>query len=404
LRLGIIELFLNDFTNMQTFRKISYLWLILFFALPCVAWSQEGDEDDKPNPAVNALPDTAKKSKIDLDEQMLKLGMSNFKDQVRGRKGIRVAFYNAENLFDTFNDSLTNDEDFLPTGKNAWSYKRYMEKLNNIYRVLTAVGGWEMPEVVGFCEIENRLVLQDLLKKTPFRQHKYDIVHENSPDARGIDVGLIYRKDKFKYISHEAIRVIFTDDPKGKTRDILYTKGLVLGKDTLHVFVNHWPSRRGGQAKSEPRRVDAAKLVRKKVDSIYAASPLAKIVIMGDLNDHVEDKSVAVTLNAKADTAAVGSTDLYDFMAPLSHNWKLGSHKYQGHWGTLDHVIVSAPLLKGGRKGQLKASPAQIFAARFLLEEDKKYLGLQPFRTYVGPRYAGGFSDHLPVYVDLMFE
>lgn len=389
--------------------KLSYSWLLVCLLAGNWAWAQDDRDDDNDNDTKTAVPTTSatediKKSKIDLDESMIKLGMDNFNDQVRGSKGIRVMFYNVENLFDTFNDSLTQDEEFLPDGQKGWSYKRYQEKLNNIYRVITAVGGWEMPEIVGFCEIENRLVLEDLLKKTPMRKSGYGIVHEDSPDARGVDVGLIYRKNKFRYLSHEAMRVVFPFDPTAKTRDVLYVKGIVEKKDTLHVFVNHWPSRRGGQAKSEPRRIYVASMIRAKVDSIYKTSPFANVVVMGDLNDEPHDKSVVTTLGAKSDSSQVGATDLYDFMAPLSKNWKLGSHKYQGHWGVLDHIIVSAPLLKGERVGHLKASPAQIFAGRFLLEDDRRYMGLQPYRTYAGPKFIAGFSDHLPIYVDLLFR
>jgi predicted extracellular nuclease len=349
-----------------------------------------------------------KKMVLEADSLLLKMGMDDFDDQSRDGRGIRACFYNVENLFDTEDDTLINDDEFLPKGAKGWSYTRYQQKLNNIYKTMSAVGGWGgPPEINGFCEIENKRVLEDLLKKTPYQKYNYKIVHENSPDARGIDVGFIYRPTSFQYIGHEAIRVKFPFDTLAKTRDVLHVWGTVMNKDTLHVFVNHWPSRRGGQAASEPRRVFVAGLIRAKIDSIYKSSSNANILVMGDFNDDSENKSLHKVLRAKHHENEVESNDMFNYMHELSKNWKFGSHKYQGHWGTLDHIIVSSPLLKNkedenrlhaGKKG------AKIFTARFLLEEDKRYMGFQPFRTYGGPKFLGGFSDHLPVYIDLIYK
>ncbi len=379
--------------------------LLLLILLLVSTQNLQAQEDNEPSDTL-PVPD-AKKEKhltaINLDEDMIKVGMRDFDDQARGGKGIRLMFYNVENLFDIYNDSLTNDDDFTAEGVKGWGQRRYEEKLNNIYKVMTAVGGWEMPEIVAFCEVENRRVLEDLIKKTPLRKDKYEIVHEDSPDARGIDVGLIYRKDKFKYISHQAMHVSFPFAPEVRTRDVLYVKGVVLGKDTLHVFVNHWPSRLGGQAKSEPRRLYVAGIIRAKVDSLYKDNPNAKIVVTGDFNDYATDKSIVEVLRAKPSKESTETGDLFNFMAEISKNWHIGTHKYQGHWGTLDQMIVSAPLVQEKRIGKLYARHASIFMARFLLTEDKRNLGLEPFRTYAGPRFLGGFADHLPIYIDLRF-
>ncbi|MCP4441731.1 MAG: endonuclease [Aureispira sp.] len=355
--------------------------------------------------AQDTLSPTAKKQ-VAKDDESIKLGMKDFSDKARGSKGIRVVFYNVENLFYPENDPAKRDDDFTPKGLKRWSFYRYQLKLNNIYKTMMAVGGWEVPSVIGFCELENKQVLKDLISKTPLKKYKYGIVHEESTDRRGIDVGFIYRKNKFKYLSHEIIRPVFPFDSTLKTRDVLHITGQVLGKDTLHVFVNHWPSRWGGQAKSEPKRVYVASLVRKRIDEIYAKNPSAKIIVMGDFNDEVENKSLVEVLNAKGHKKDMGPTDMYNYMHALSKNWQLGSHKYQGHWGTLDHVVASAPLLSEKRKNKLFADPsgAHIFAARFLLEQDNKHMGYQPFRTYAGPRFIGGFSDHLPIYIDLWYK
>ncbi|AFC24149.1 endonuclease [Saprospira grandis] len=342
------------------------------------------------------------------EEGALKLGLKNFDDGPRQGRAVRLTFYNVENLFDTEDDPKKRDDEFTPRGLKGWSYFRYKQKLSNIYKVLTALGGWGgPPEMVGFCELENRKVLEDLLRLTPLQKFRYKIVHEESPDRRGIDVGFIYRSDKFEVLHHEPIRVVFPFDTAVKTRDVLYVCGKVLGsKDSLHIFVNHWPSRRGGQAASEPKRVFVAGLVRAKIDSIYKASPEAKIAVMGDFNDEAENISLTEVLRAVPEKEDLGPGDMYNYMHALSKNWQLGSHKFRGHWGTLDHMVVSTPLVQESRKGRLRAAPlgAQIFSARFLLEEDRAYMGLQPFRTYGGPKFLGGFSDHLPIYVDLIYE
>ncbi len=356
--------------------------------------------------AQDTINDEQRKKMLEQAEANLTLGLEDHSAAPRDGKGIRVMFYNAENLFYPDNDSTKRDDDFTKEGLKRWSFYRYQQKLNNIYKVIVAVGGWEVPAAVGFCELEHKKVLEDLINKTPLKKFGYKVVHEESPDNRGIDVGFIYRPGKFKYIDHEAIGVKFPFDENLKTRDVLHIRGQVLGKDTLSIFVNHWPSRWGGQAKSEPKRVYVASLVRQRIDELYETNPNLKVVVMGDMNDHSDNKSLVETLKAKGEKEQVQKGDLYNYMHALGKNWQLGSHKYQGHWGTLDHVIVSEPLLNETRKNHLRAeeSGAHIFAARFLLTEDTKFLGLQPFRTYAGPQFIGGFSDHLPIYIDLLYE
>jgi hypothetical protein len=368
--------------------------IILLQFIPFILFSQD------------SIPTEKSKMMLEQAEANLTLGLKGFSDAPRNNKGIRVMFYNAENLFYPEDDSTKRDEDFTPKGMKGWSYYRYQQKLNNIYKVMMAVGGWEPPATVGFCELEHKKVLEDLINKTPLRKFGYKIVYQESPDRRGIDVGFIYRPSKFKYIDHESMRVDFPFDKNLKTRDVLHIQGRVLGRDTLSIFVNHWPSRWGGQAKSEPKRVYVASMVRKKIDELYKKNPSLKAVVMGDMNDHSDNKSLIETMKAKGEKENVGKGDLYNYMHALGKKWQMGSHKYQGHWGTLDHMIVSEPLLNENRPDHLRAEEkgAHIFAARFLLTEDSKFLGLQPFRTYAGPRFIGGFSDHLPIYIDLMYE
>jgi len=189
--------------------------------------------------------------------------------QKQDKDYLRLMFYNVENFFDTEKDPKINDNDFLPEGSMRWTQKRYLDKRNRIARVITNVGEWDPPALVGLCEIENRGVLDDLIKNTPLSKYPYSIVHKESPDPRGIDVALLYRSDYLKCIAQQFIHVKFAD-PRRRTRDILYATFSVSNGDTLHVFVNHWPSRGGGQKQTEPNRLLTASLVRQKVDSIFS--------------------------------------------------------------------------------------------------------------------------------------
>jgi len=362
------------------------LILILFFALHgMVSFSQ-----------------TKKKSKAANTDTTSKAQTYIHDDLPRGKNEMRIMFYNVENLFDTINDPHKNDEDFLPSGNNHWNSWRYSEKLKNIYKVATAVGGWEPPDVMGVCEIENRLVLEQLIKWTPLRNFNYEIVHHESPDNRGIDVGLIYRRDKFSPLEHEALKVSFEDNPDFKTRDILYVKALVMNKDTLHLFVNHWPSRLGGAMESEEKRILAASVARKKIDAVLKLNPSANILLMGDFNDYPNDRSLNETLRAVGKTIEAKNGRLFNLMFEIAEKHD-GSHKYQGHWGALDQVIVSSLMLQEGHSLRVENNSATIFKNPFLLKEDERWMGTKPSRTYEGFKYTGGFSDHLPVFVDLIY-
>lgn len=315
----------------------------------------------------------------------------------------KIMFYNVENLFDTFNDSLTNDDEFLPNGERFWTSSKYYTKINQIYKVITAVGRWNPPAIIGLCEIENRKVIYDIVNNTPLVKYEYQIIHNDSPDRRGIDVGLIYREDLFKPINKEFIPINFTDQPKLKTRDILYVKGIANNIDTIHVFVNHWPSRWGGQLESEDKRLYVASVLRSKVDSIFNNNPNSNIIITGDFNDYPENKSIKDILLAKTNLDS-NPASLYNLSYNLSLKTNIGSHKYQGDWGVLDQFIVSKNLLNNQNRIFTKTDDIYIFNADFLLEPDENYFGYKPKRTYIGYRYNGGFSDHLPIYLILRFN
>jgi len=321
------------------------------------------------------------------------------------RRGeLRIMFYNAENLFDTYNDSLTQDDEFLPDGPKHWNYKRFVDKLNKLCKVIIAVGGWEPPEIIGLCEIENISVLSKLIYDTPLSKYEYGIVHKDSPDTRGIDVALLYRRDKIDLLQESYFSIPFPWDSLKKTRDILYFKGRTLKKDTLHIFINHWPSRYGGQLETEPYRIYASTILRNKVDSVFSLDKKPKIIIAGDFNDEPENKSLAEYLSAVNNPDITSGEIEYDSLYNLSYsllsNTKLGSYKYKSDWQVFDQFIVSGTLINSHN---IITSPddIHIFNAAFLLVKDEIYSGYRPFKTYRGYKYEGGFSDHLPVYLDL---
>ena len=311
------------------------------------------------------------------------------------RTDFRIMFYNTENYFDPFDDSLTNDDEFLPDAMRHWNYKRFVHKRNVIYKTIMAVGDMEPPAIIGLCEIENRFVLNQLLYKTPLEKFDYRIIHQESPDHRGIDVALLFNPKILKVLDYNFIAINFPFSPETKTRDIIYVKALIEGQDSLHIFVNHWPSRYGGELSSAPRRAYVAQQLAQHIDALLKKNRNAKILVMGDFNDYPYNKSIRDVLNAGKDPQ---KNRLINLMP--EHYQNLGTHKFHGEWGILDQFMVS-PVLLSADKGIFVEGEAQIFNANFLLIDDTKFLGKMPFRTYLGMKYQGGFSDHLPIYLDL---
>ncbi len=327
-----------------------------------------------------------------------------FTVDAQNRGDIRIMTYNTENLFDTEDDPLTSDDDFTPMGRLHWTNEKYHHKLLNIYKVIAGVGSWQPPEIIGLVEIENRQVLNDLLSSTPLSKFKYGIVHYESPDPRGIDVALLIRSDKLKLLHQEPIYINFIGKPERKTRNILFAKLLYNNLDTLCVFVNHWPSRRGGEIETEDLRFEVANILRQKVELVFKTNPAAKIIIIGDFNDEPSDQSITTYLKAQPVTNHIFSNQLYNLSYNLLKTSKIGTHYFRGHWSVLDQVIVSGGLLKSKHGLYTKLEDIHIFAADFIVQPDKKNLGIKPLPTYSGPKYIGGYSDHLPVYLDLFFK
>jgi len=313
---------------------------------------------------------------------------------------LKIGFYNVENLFDPEDDSLKNDDAFTPSGMNHWSIKKLNRKINNIAKVILAMGAGEPPALMAMAEVENRRVLSKLCNYSPLKKYGYDIVHYESPDKRGIDVALIYRPDLITILHSEPIAVIFPFEPATQNRDILYVKARLPTKDSIHIFVNHWTSRYGGFAPTIIKRNYYASVVKRKCDSILADNPDAAIVIVGDFNDYPTDESMQEILKVK-NPDDVGGGGLYNLMLPYLRQSNIGTHKREDFWGCLDQIIVSETLLQPHSALTIKEGKATIFCADFMIEPDEKYGGYRLIRTFSGPHYIGGYADHLPVYIEV---
>lgn len=316
-------------------------------------------------------------------------------------KNFTVASYNVENLFDIFHNPGKNDKEFMPTSKKQWTEKRFNEKISHIAKVLCSINKNELPEIIGLYEIEDDYVLKALIKQPCLAKGKYKIVHEESPDVRGIDVALLYRPDQFKYLSHKKFQINFPHNKKIKTRDILYVKGVISNSyDTLNIFVNHWTSRWGGEFKSQPKRVLEAKVLRHNVDSILKINHSAKIIIIGDFNDEPTNKSINYVLNANNKRKNTTYKDLYNLMYDI-HNIKgEGSLYYKGEWNMIDNLIVSQSLLNNKKDYSVNYESGKIFHPVWICYKNKQGV-LVPNRTFGGNYYYGGYSDHFPVYFTL---
>lgn len=305
---------------------------------------------------------------------------------------------NCENLFDCRHDSLKNDYEFLPDGAYHWTRTRYWRKLDRVGQTIiscgelrreavgeAAAGGstastWQLPDMVALCEVENDSVMHDLTRRSLLRGARYEYVMTSSPDERGIDVALMYSPFSFMLVNSRSVRVVPVRGMR-PTRDILYASGVVASGDTLHVIVAHLPSRRGGERHSRPFRTAVARQVAAVVDSVREVSAGAKIIIAGDFNDYAGSESVSIICGR-------GMTDISE--GAVGVHGARGTYRYQGEWGSLDHILVSDAM-------RANVEACYIHDAAFLLEPDEKYGGVKPRRNYLGPRYLNGFSDHLPL-------
>jgi endonuclease/exonuclease/phosphatase family metal-dependent hydrolase len=308
-----------------------------------------------------------------------------------------IAFYNLENLFDAENNKHTLDEDFTPTGFKEWTLERYASKRSKLARTIFDIGKQDNkypPVLIGISEVENQTVIQDLIRTTPLDGLNYGYVHYESPDERGIDTALVYNPKFFQVITSEALPLLVANlnGAQDTTRDILYVKG-TLNTETVHVFVNHWPSRRDGGDVTEYKRLVAANVVREKMKTIEESELSPNYLVMGDFNDDPTSKSIQNLLE---------DSSLYNPMEKLHYPKQRGSANYKKTWSLFDQIIISHNFLNF-EKGTHSFSTANIFDASFLKERSGKYKG-NPYRTYAGSKYLGGYSDHFPVYVILKFN
>jgi len=330
------------------------------------------------------------------------------KAQQKSYKISIIAFYNLENFYDTINDPHVNDEEFTPAGVRNYNSQIYLDKVEKLATVISKIGTDEKPEsgspdgvaILGVAEIENENVLKDLVNNPLLKKRNYQIVHYDSKDARGVDVAMLYNPKYFKVIESKPLFVQLPGGTKDAyyTRDILWVKGKLDG-EIIHIYVNHWPSRYGGEERSSPAREAAAMVCKKHIDSINAVDGEQKVVIMGDLNDDPISPSVAEVLKAKAKIKDVRKGGLFN---PWVNMYKkgFGTLAYQDAWGLFDQIIISYPWLDTEQSGFYFYKQV-IFNREFMTENKGRYKGY-PMRTWDGITYRGGYSDHYPTYLVML--
>jgi len=301
-----------------------------------------------------------------------------------------VMFYNVENLFDTVDDTTKNDDEFLPEGSRRWTSNRYHKKINAIARVIAAGGRWELPLLAGLCEVENKEVLEDLVYGTIMSAGNYGIVHRESPDPRGIDLALLYRRDHVRVYEVRSWIPERSDGNIFGSRNLLYVKMTIYG-DTLHLILCHFPSRRGGVLVAGRVREEMAQLVAEKTDSLMNADANAALIVMGDFNAGPGDETMkTITADSMMVNASAGQA---------SHGE--GSYKYQGMWEMIDQILVPVSMTEGCGPFRADLLSFRTVSEPFMLTDDAEYPGKKPFSTYSGFRWASGYSDHLPVMITI---
>ncbi|MBN2683268.1 MAG: endonuclease/exonuclease/phosphatase family protein [Bacteroidales bacterium] len=314
-----------------------------------------------------------------------------------------IGFYNLENLFDTLDTEDVRDTEFTPLGDKKWNSAKYYEKLDNMANVISQIGTDLTPDgvaILGISEIENRTVVEDLVKQEKLKGRKYEIVHYDSPDKRGVDVGLIFQPKYFKLKNSASYTLKIEGMDDFYTRDQLLVSGEFDG-EMIHVIVNHWPSRRGGEKRSRPLRNAAADLTKSICDSILNLDKNAKIIIMGDLNDDPNNESVKLHLKTVSEKEEVKEGVFYNTMEGLFKKG-VGSLAYRDAWNLFDQIIISPGLVKDENNGYI-FHKSFVFNKKFLMQAEGQYKGY-PLRTYVGSTYKGGYSDHFPTYIFIVKE
>lgn len=320
------------------------------------------------------------------------------------QSGLRICELNCENFFDCRHDSMKADQQFLPESPRRWTFTRYWRKQQNIAKEIISMSNGVPPDLVALVEVENDSVLHDLTRRSVLRRAGYEYVMTASADPRGIDVALLYQPSVFRLCQHRDLRLHLNSEPDYTTRDVLYTKGVVFTGDTLHVIVCHFSSKVSGARKSERYRIAEASMVKFLVDSICQQETGARVVILGDFNEPPTGQAITETLQARPCEGVIDKRLIYNLAYPVGHDqrWPHGTYCYQGHWERLDHIFVTGSLLDSSRTLYTSPTAYRIHAPKFILTTDPMTRRLIPFRTYNGYRYQGGYSDHLPVYIDLV--
>lgn len=310
-----------------------------------------------------------------------------------------IAFYNVENLFDAEDDPGVDDAQFTPEGQYKWTEEKYQTKLRRIAKVIAAMNDGRGPDIVGLCEVENAGVLQDLIATNELKGLHYSYFHHESPDTRGIDVCMLYKEKSFKILGHQMLNVDISRFDDKPTRSILMVQGIAGKKDTIYLFLNHWPSRRGGSEQSEPKRAAAARVLKTAVDSLLLLHPNAGIVITGDFNDNPSDATLTGILKAQQTIESSAKNPLYN--AASIFRWKEGegTEFYRGNWSRFIQFIFTASLIEDQLGSDGLFHDIYIFRPDWLLIADPAYQQMIPFRTYDEDSKDMGYSDHLPVYV-----
>lgn len=319
-------------------------------------------------------------------------------DKNKKYTAVAIGFWNVENFYDTLNDPRKIDEEFLPDGANNWNTPKYKTKIEHLADVISQMGADAVPDglaAMGMCEIENKTVLEDLVKSPKLAARHYKVVLIEGPDVRGVDPAFIYNPKYFEFISAKTFPVVVVTDTAHKTRDELLVTGKMLG-EKMHFIICHWPSRRGGDLASEPNRISAGKKARSIVDSLLKEDPNAKVIVMGDLNDDPIDASVKKTLRTYKDPRHEAK-DGEMFNAMEGHFKKgIGTLAYNDAWNLFDQMIMTPALVKGNFK-DYQFYTSRVFNKQFMAEEYGKYKGY-PKRTFSGGQYTAGYSDHYPVF------
>lgn len=314
-----------------------------------------------------------------------------------------IGFYNLENLYDTIDSPDTDDAEFLPGSAKQWGTARYNRKLERLGTVIAAMGKdihSNGLSILGLCEVENRKVVEDLAAHPTLSKRNYKVVHEDSPDRRGVDVALIYDPKVFKVYAHKAYRLAMKDNPEFRSRDQLLVSGVFEG-DTMHVIVAHWPSRRGGEKRSMPNRAAAGDLGRHIIDSLFARNAEARVIYMGDLNDDPVNKSITQHLRATGDRKVAKGPVLFNGMHE-PYQKGIGSLAWRDSWNLFDQIIIS-PALLNGDNGRYKFYGVRVFNEPYLRQQEGNFAGY-PFRNFVGDTFQDGYSDHFPVFMILVKE